>query len=83
MKGKYKRIIDLIEENRGKTFHLERKYLTELIDDGWYLDEEDALPKFTKLVATTIRYWGVSLKYEKEILILNISPFLFIPKNFR
>jgi len=83
MKGKYKRIIDLIEENRGKTLFLERKYLPELIDDGWYLDDEDALPRFTKLVATTIRYWGVNLKYEKEKLILIISSLLFIPKNFR
>ena len=81
MKVKYKRIIDLIEENRRKTLHLERKYLPELIDDGWYLDERMNC-QVHKIGGNDDQILWSRFKLRKGEISLNYIPFLIYPKKF-
>ncbi|MBY9002838.1 MAG: hypothetical protein KGD73_02595 [Candidatus Lokiarchaeota archaeon] len=77
MEEKYKKILALIKENKGKKLTIERKYIPEIIhDDGWQMNSKDGLPELTHLTITTIKYWKISIKYKNGFFLLNI------PKDF-
>ena len=77
MEVKYQKIINLLEEKRGKYLTLERKYIPEIApEDGWQINNNDGLPEFVPIVEVTIRYWNVTIVYDKDLIKF------YIPKSF-